>query len=70
MDNFQKCTVAMLGWPCSQHVTGKTSELNQPQSAIMRSTVEIMQQRTLVARMVMSVTSSWSDSLSYYSYVI
>ena len=26
--------VAMLGGPCSQHVTGNTSRQNQPQSAI------------------------------------
>ena len=35
MENFEKCTVAMLGGPCSQHVTGNTSWQNQPQSAIM-----------------------------------
>ena len=35
MENFEKCTVAMLGGPCSQHVTGNTSRLYQPQSAIM-----------------------------------
>ena len=35
MGNFEKCTVAMLGGPCSQHVTGNTSWLSQPQSAIM-----------------------------------
>ena len=35
MENFEKCTVAMLGGPCSQHDTGNTSWLNQPQSAIM-----------------------------------
>ena len=35
MENFEKCTVAMLGGPCSQHVTGNTSWLNQPQSAII-----------------------------------
>ena len=35
MENFEKCTVAMLGGPCSQHVTGNTSRLNHPQSAIM-----------------------------------
>ena len=35
MENFEKCTVAMLGGPCSQHVTGNTSRLNQPQNAIM-----------------------------------
>ena len=34
MEKFEKCTVAMLGGPCSQHVTGNTSRLNQPQSAI------------------------------------
>ena len=34
MDNFEKCTVAMLGGPCSQHDTGNTSPQNQPQSAI------------------------------------
>ena len=33
---FEKCTVAMLGGPCSQHVKGNTSRLNQPQSAIIR----------------------------------
>ena len=33
MENFEKCTVAMLGGPCSQHVTGNTSRQNQPQSA-------------------------------------
>ena len=35
MENFEKCTVAMLGGPCLQHVTGNTSRQNQPQSAIM-----------------------------------
>ena len=35
MENFEKCTVAMLGGPCSQHVTGNTSRLNQPQRAII-----------------------------------
>ena len=35
MENFEKCTVAMLGGQCSQHVTGNTSRLNQPQSAII-----------------------------------
>ena len=35
MENFEKCTVAMLGGPCSQHVTGNTSRQNQPQSAII-----------------------------------
>ena len=35
MENVEKCTVAMLGGPCSQHVTGNTSQLNQPQSAII-----------------------------------
>ena len=35
MENFEKCTVAMLGGPCSQHVTGNTSRQNQPQSARM-----------------------------------
>ena len=34
MENFEKCTVAMLGGPCSQHVTGNTSRQNQLQSAI------------------------------------
>ena len=36
MENFEKCTVAMLGGPCSQHVTGNTSRQNQPQSAIIK----------------------------------
>ena len=35
MENFEKCTVAMLGGPCSQHVAGNTSRQNQPQSAII-----------------------------------
>ena len=35
MENFEKCTIAMIGGPCSQHVTGNTSRQNQPQSAIM-----------------------------------
>ena len=34
MENFEKCTVAMLGGPCMQHITGNASRLNQPQSAI------------------------------------
>ena len=34
MENFEKCTVAMVGGPCSQHVMGNMSQLNQPQSAI------------------------------------
>ena len=36
MENLEKCTVAMLGGLCSQHVTGNTSRLNHPQSAIIR----------------------------------
>ena len=36
MKNFEKCTVAMLGGSCLQHVTGNTSRENQPQSAIMQ----------------------------------
>ena len=39
MENFEKCTVAMLGGPCSQHVTGNTSRLNHPQSATMRDNI-------------------------------
>ena len=35
MEIFEKCTVAMLGGPCSQHVMGNTSRQNQPQSAII-----------------------------------
>ena len=35
MEKFEKCTVAMLGGPCLQHVTGNTSRLSQPQSAII-----------------------------------
>ena len=38
MENFEKCTVAMLGGPCAQHVTGNTSRQNQPQSAIITDT--------------------------------
>ena len=34
MEYFEKCTVAMLGGPRSQHVKGNTSRQNQPQSAI------------------------------------
>ena len=37
MGKFEKCTVAMLGGPCSQHVTGNTSRQNQPQSAIIQN---------------------------------
>ena len=37
MENFEKCTVAMLGGQCSQHVTGNTSQLNRPQSAIIET---------------------------------
>ena len=39
MENFEKCTVPMLGAPCLQHVTGNTSRLNQPQSAIIQYTI-------------------------------
>ena len=39
MENFEKCTVAMLGGPCSQHVTGNTSRLNQPPSAIIKGLI-------------------------------
>ena len=28
MENFEKCTVTMLGGPCSQHVTGIISYYN------------------------------------------
>ena len=35
MENFEKCTVAMPGGLCSQHVTGNTSRQNQPQSAMI-----------------------------------
>ena len=38
MENFEKCTVAILRGPCSQHVTGNTSRLNQLQSAIIFNT--------------------------------
>ena len=41
MENFEKCTVAMIGGPCSQHVTGNTSRLNQPQSAIRFDTAPL-----------------------------
>ena len=41
MENFEKCTVAMLGGPCSQHVTGNTSRQNQPQSAIMWQLISV-----------------------------
>ena len=41
MENFEKCTVAMLGGPCLQHVTVNTSWLNQPQSAIMKDKDDI-----------------------------
>ena len=34
MENFEKCIVAMLEGPCSQHVIGNTSRQNQLQSAI------------------------------------
>ena len=30
MENFEKCTVAMLVGLCSQHVMGNMSRLNQP----------------------------------------
>ena len=43
MENFEKCTVAMLGGPCSQHVTGNTSRLNQLQSAIIFNTLRLRQ---------------------------
>ena len=42
MENFEKCTVAMLGGQFMQQVTGNTSQLNQPQSAIMYTTSYIM----------------------------
>ena len=35
MENIVKCTVAMLGGPCLQHVMGNASRLDQPQSAII-----------------------------------
>ena len=35
MENLEKWTVAMLGGSCSQHVTGNTSQLNQPQCAMI-----------------------------------
>ena len=35
MENFEKCTVDMLGGPCSQHVTENTSRLIQLQSAMI-----------------------------------
>ena len=38
MKNFEKCSIAMLGGSCSQHVTGNTSRENQPKSAIMQPT--------------------------------
>ena len=42
MENFEKCTVAMLGGPCSQHVTGNTSRQNHPQSAIIPVSKDFM----------------------------
>ena len=50
MENFEKCTVAMLGGPCMQHVTGNTSRLNQPQSAIIEDW----------ARLQMTSACAWS----------
>ena len=41
MKKNEKCTVAMLGGPCSQHVTVNTSQLNQPQSAIMYNKIYV-----------------------------
>ena len=40
MEIFEKRTVAMVGGPCSQRVTGNTSWLNQPQSAIIEDIFE------------------------------
>ena len=41
MENFEKCTVAMLEGPSSQHVMGNTSRLNWPQSAIIKFKVQL-----------------------------
>ena len=35
VEHFEKCSVAMLGGPCSQHTKGNASRLNQPQGAII-----------------------------------
>ena len=42
MENFEKCSVAILWGPCSQHVTGNTSPLNQPQSAIIHHQLKVI----------------------------
>ena len=65
MGKFEKCTVAMLGGPCSQHVMGNTSRLNQPQSAII-----YWQSHCLVHIMHRFATvTSWSSAL-FISYRI
>ena len=56
MEKIEKCTVAMLGGPCSQHVTGNTSRLNQPQSAIILSSYII-------------TTGLWAPSLSCLTFI-
>ena len=61
MENFEKCTVAMLGGPCSQHVTGNTSRLNQPQSAIMPHTAMQYVKYGYMKAKYISVTTSDSD---------
>ena len=55
MENFEKCTVAMLGGPCSQHVTGNTSRQNQPQSAIIYHNTQ------------QGLKSKWLHAYMYYS---
>ena len=50
MENFEKCTVAMLGGPCLQQVTGNTSRLNQPQSAIIPDISQSCISRNLIYR--------------------
>ena len=45
MEKVEKCTVAMLEEPCSQHFTANVSRLKQLQSAIISVTTLSLQSR-------------------------
>ena len=61
MEKFEKCTVAMLGGPCSQHVTGNTSRLNQSQSAI----ISTMPNAGYVVYYSLTITSTFINNYEF-----
>ena len=63
MKNFEKCNVAILGGPCSQHVMGNTSRQIQPQSAIMGYTFLVSSNLVCNVGERLSPFSPWQQRL-------